>query len=338
MSSDTEDEFRKRCDKVDGVVQFRKDGLFLECVSKIKSFTETPIIYFNAFSTMQEYVYAKYLRTTDTELNRLSIYFSSIYSQTPLEEWIKLGQDNLIELYKSLEIYYSFPDNILPRTMVTKRRLARENRFFRLPKLVMLQQKYYQLSDAVDNGGSIEVCHFGNLTSDFPLTNPAYFSGTYYYAATGSGVSLPVGSNSLKVWNKIHALHVMGITPEQMYENEQITGDKFRRAVKSYHRKYRGSRSFIKSLYYAVQDMVNGKAFEVLPGGKLLYFGMGESGDSHLAHLAVSRGYTSIQLVKEPQFGHVNSTPPVGFEIIDLSLPQKSSEKLDVNLKYPISI
>lgn len=50
-----------------------------------------------------------------------------------------------------------------------------------------------------------------------------------------------------------------------------------------------------------IENMVNGKCLIENRDGKLVYYGLGDTGDKFLAQLIRNRGYDTIQLLREAQ-------------------------------------
>jgi hypothetical protein len=330
-----ENDFRARCDALSGIVQFNEEGALMQCVEPETSLDAPLIIYFNEFTPNEERAYGIVVERNDTEQNRLATYFAIVYEATPLVKWQSLSLPYLTLLWNNLELYYILPDDITPNTPIPSRRPKNEPTFYRIPQDVVLQQKYlYTLSDAAPDNAYMEVIHYGNLNVQLQNPPPNSFTGTYFYKATGSGAAISVGRKSLAAWNKIHALILMGVSPDEIYTN---SGPRFKNVI--VNRQRLSNTTFDESLKFVISQLVEGKSIRRTSSGELQYLGLGENGDAFLATTAVSQGYTSIQLVRESEFlpeGSMGLVPPVGFEIIILVYPQAASSLLQTDLRTPI--
>lgn len=329
-------EFRRRCDNVNGVVQFAEDGRLLTCVAPVNVYPPPPLtVYFDEYTSLVGEEAAENLSIEDTEQNRLAVYFSIVYNGTPYRQWSLLSFLELRELYLSLDMYYLFPDDIMPRTPIPRNRPTGEASFYRVPVDVAMRQKYlYDMSDAIPNNGVMEVIHFGDLNIEVPGEDPELFIGTYYYRARGSGVGINVGSNTLVAWNKVHALKLMGVSDATIYEE---SGQSLRNIIDSV-REQNPSMSFDEALSLIISEMVEGRSLRYDPSTRTYkYFGPGDSIDDFLAATAVEQGFTSIQLVREAQSPPGAPLPPTGYELIDLKRPTESSADLLTDLKIPLA-
>jgi hypothetical protein len=332
----TDNEFRERCDNVDGIVQFNETGLLLQCVAPSNDLEAPTIVYFNELTSqdVQEYTNIV-IQAGNDQHSKLAIYFFIVYSSTPFQTWNSYSLYQLANLWNQLELYYILPPEIMPTIPILNRRPSIEPTFYRVPDDVILQQKYlYTLSDAAPNNTSMEVVHFGNLNVTLPNEPLSAFTGTYFYKATGSGVAISMRNKTLVAWNKVHALNILGILPNVIYTE---SGESFKRNVTEYSNVY--NLSLQEALIQVINEMSQGKSIRFIPNDNVfIYFGLGDMGDSLLATTALSQGYTSIQLVREAQFTplETNILPPVGYEVIILLPPSEASQELDVDLYYPI--
>lgn len=328
-------EFRERCDRVGGITQFAEDGILLSCVAEQDQISVEPlVVYFNEVTPTTEELAAINVSIADTENNRLAVYFATVYNGTPYDQWNKMAFIDLRELYLSLDMYYLFPSTIRPNTPIPMNRPSGEPTFYRVPDDVAMRQRYlYNFDEAIPNEGTVEVIHFGNLNTELPNVDPELFAGTYYYRAKGSGVALDVGRKTLIAWNKVDALHTMQIPNETIY---QESGQSFKDSVATVQ-KLRGL-TFDGALNVVVEAMSQGSSIRYDPQTKrYVYFGLGDQGDNFLAQQAVSKGYTSIQLVREAQAAPNARVASVGYEIIDLKPPVESSNSLLVDLILPLN-
>jgi len=348
-------EFQKKCRDAKGSIMWYKSddaddydsGRLLSCRQVIDFENQESLPLFSEYEDIESKV-KRGEYAPSTEKQRLKLYFSLVYPETPMMVWENMSKHNLVQRYQDLEVYYRMPKAIEPQT---PRRIVRskEPRFYRLPRGVILDQRNNRKASTK---AYIEVVRFG--TFNRPFRDPVDFQGTYYYPVRGSGVFLPLG-NTLVVNNKVSALTQLGVTPKEMLPYAGKAFIKFLQtdskaawreikennpdAKKSKYWKTTAGRKYIPSaLTRMVEEMNEGKCLReacvrVIEDGKtvdksnLVYYGIGPSADEFLAQMASSRGYDSIQLLKEAQAG-ITRDAVVGSEIIHLMEPLASQNTL----------
>lgn len=345
MSNDIDTgEFRRRCNNVEGVVQFANDGLLMSCVEPYEEYTDPLpplIVYFDEYTNELEKIGQVRLDLDDTEQTRLAIYFARVYNGTPFEQWQLMPLEDLQEMWNSLDVYYLFDRATAPRTPIQYNRPAGEPTFYRVPRDVLFRQHYlYSIEDAIPANGLMEIMHFGILNvennedgNEDGVIEPYEFTGTYYYRTIGSGAALDVGPNPLIAWNKVHALKQMGVSDQEIYN---ISGPGFRQAIRAAMDAY--NLPFNDALELAISENTQGKAVRYDQSDRLVYFGLGDAGDATLATLARDQGYSSIQLVREAQAAPNAPVAAVGYEFIDLRIPIESAAEMLIDLKRPVNL
>lgn len=318
-----EQNFRERCNKAQGVVEWRDDGVLLECVKVRSSPSEGKTIYFNEITNDDEMRETEYLSQHDNYKNRIIRYLHDVYPLTSVMKWVKMNIEQLITLTESFEVIYRLPLDYIPNISIKYPEMS-NHQFYRIPKDVHLGQLPNR--PPYPNNTWVEVIHFGPLDIKYSKFRQEYFSGTYYYHATGSGVYLYLGK-TLQALNKVNALKTLGASNSDIYTK---SGYSLKMWV-DLHQKSNPGKDFNGALNDIIEKMNQGTNFAYL-NNQPRYFGLGDKGDPFLANLALKKGYNTIQLIKEAQqtdTNHIN----IGFEIIDLQLPIKSQAKLMVG-KY----
>lgn len=341
-------EFKEKCHAADGSLMWHKSddvddpeaGRMLACRRNVDFEDEEPLTLFSEYEDIKAKVeLGEYAPATEED--RLRLYFQLVY---PEADWSGVSEQQLVERYQDLELYYRLPRAIEPRT---PRRIVRTNepRFYRFPRGVVLDQAPNRKSPP---GPYIEVTRSG--AANRPYRDPADFIGTYYYPVRGSGVYLPLG-NTLVAYNKVSALAQLGVTPEEMLKHAGKTFNEFLQAdsEEEWKRILRKSPSAKRSKYWVkqngvsyipsaltriVNEMTRGKCLRKacikMEGGDkevLVYYGLGASGDAFLAQLANDRGYDTVQLLREAQAGFTRDAV-VGMELIHLMEPLASQAEL----------
>lgn len=125
------DDFRARCNNIQGIVQFNEQGVLMQCVEPSDKLGTPLVVYFDEFTPRVSASYGDYISMNDNEHNRLAVYFSIVYNATPLQEWSQLSLEQLTALWKALELYYILPPNIMPKTPIVSKRSPKEPTFWK---------------------------------------------------------------------------------------------------------------------------------------------------------------------------------------------------------------
>jgi len=295
----------------------------------------------------------------ETEKERLELYFHIVYPKTPRSEWSRMSLQELVDSYQDLEVYYNLPSTIMPTTEKIIRREG-DREFYRVPKGVILDQDPHRLGVTTPY---IEVIRFGSMNNYY--RDPTLFGGTYYYPSKGSGVFLPMGIY-LTAFNKVHAMKLLDVPNSDIvqvggrdFQNFlKSDSDALWETIKTSNpdadsRDYWVSACvmdkhistqdescdpmygrYTKKIYYMpealdriINEMVAGKALRKDRNGKLVYYGIGDTGDRFLGQVASSRGYDTLQLLREAQMS-ISGDAQVGTEVIHLYEPVASQAYL----------
>jgi hypothetical protein len=282
------------------------------------------------------------------EKDKLAIYFSIVYPNADPNKIKSMSDQQLIDWYQHLELYYTLPAAIMPATPITRRRQVGKQ-FYRVPEGVILDQDPDRLGEV---GNYLEVIRFGPMYNFF--TDPSLFVGTYYYPAKGSGLYLPLG-RTLVAYNKVHAMKLLNSPNSQIviyggrdfqsflskdsgdpkYKDEAFVSacvankkatanDPSCLKIFNYFSqviKYKPSAldNMIaemcagKCLRYETRSVASGQADKKT----LVYYGCGDTGDKFLAQMARNRGYNTLQFLREAQM-ELNGDAVVGNEIVHL--------------------
>ncbi|MHB1953354.1 MAG: hypothetical protein ACYCOU_06355 [Sulfobacillus sp.] len=306
--------FDRRCREAGGVLQWASDGLLPVCVRPRERYEDPTTVLFAS----PEPVNAPAGRRA-----KLVSYFEAVY---PGISFAQVSEANLLKFYRNLEIWYELPGS--PERALQPTRAAFMP-FYRVPEAVNLQQ--FPDKPAFPADSWVEVFHAGNLNTDFYIPSDL-FAGTYYYAARGSGVFLPLGK-TLVARNKVHALKQLKVPDEIILEH---AGNAFRRflaiaerELKSAHPELPAAKVHEIALATQIRQMSGGKnAIRTVFPPEVCYYGLGDTGDSLLAWAAAQEGYDTVQLMREAQMGCDPRGVLVGFEIVHLLNPDDSAKEL----------
>lgn len=194
---------KTRCQARGGVLNWTNKATLLTC-DKIVPFdplAPEPII-FTEIADIQSKIDSGVYRPA-TEKDRLALYFQIVYPNSDPVTWTSMTEQQLVDYWQGLEVYYALPDTIQPKTSITLRRRP-GYQFYRIPDGVLLDQ------DPERRGllaSYIEVIRFGPAYN--MLEDPSLYAGTFYYPAKGSGLFLPLG-RTLIAYNKVHAMKLLG--------------------------------------------------------------------------------------------------------------------------------
>ena len=332
--------FKQRCDSIGGIAQWAPDGVLLNCVEPITIPGQEYTTLFSEINPVHQDEHMQLLSQMDTEKERLVWYFHTVYPNTTDNDWRKFTVQQLMEFYRSLEIYYDLPSDFDPRTPITIRRMEGTPKFYRVPEEVEVEQKLRDGGFPDDSW--VEVVHFGPMNLRAYLPNADYYSGNYYYPVRGSGVYINVGK-SLIAWNKVHALKILGVPNEKILE---LSGNTFRmwlkhdtKTILQNYPNLGEEEARRQALAMMIDSMVKGYSLRQLPNSDVIeYFGVGGSttgADAYLALMATAFDYDSIQLVREAQLRPSRDVKRanVGFELIDLRVPSVSAKKLFIGYR-----
>lgn len=317
-----------------GILSFGKNSGLLKCFRRDKYGSDVVSLYPNEMDLVTK-IYKNY--TPSSERDRLNIYFSIVYPNTPSSYWKNMSDKQIENYYKNLELFYELPDNIKPKT---DRSISRKTPFYRGDESkVILDQERLRPAVATDY---VEVMRYGDSTAIYK--DPTLFNGNFYYPAKGSGIFLPIGK-SLIAYNKGHALLLLGRTPLELYcaarnnqgnsqnlknlcENMPLNNlpdldpdkDFFSILVQDEASKQCGikfdtrsdaedSQCFISALNTVFDNFSKGKSLikkeKVKDDGTKYdyydYYGIGDIFDTLMAQAARDLGYDTIQLIREPQ-------------------------------------
>lgn len=307
--------FDEQCQQQNGSLQWSEDGIMTACVLPRKKYEDNTVVLFQAKENLPKLV-------SDHKQSYVE-YFTHVYPLTNKTFWRKLSVNELRQLYENLEIWYNYP-NHPPGKQETR---AAFKQFYRVPDTVNLQQK--KDSKGFPDNSWVEVFHAGHLNTDFYIPSEM-FAGTYYYAARGSGVFLPLGK-TLVALNKVDALKKLKVPDEIIKAN---AGKAFLRWLAREEKKVAKNNPQMTpeevsamALDQQIKAMLSGRN-KTKAGGEYCYYGLGDTGDGLLAKVALQEGYDSIQLIREAQLGCDKNGVLVGFEIIDLRNPLASAQSL----------
>jgi len=306
--------FDTKCREKDGTLQWSEDGIMTACVMPREKYEDPTVVLFQAKESLP---LTKNVKQSYVE------YFSRVYPSSYKSLWNKLNVDELRKLYENLEIWYNYSDHPPGKQEIR----SAFKPFYRVPEKVNLQQ--YTDRRGFPNESWVEVFHSGHMNTDFYIPSEM-FAGTFYYAARGSGVFLPMGKTLIAL-NKVAALKKLKVPNDVIKQN---AGKAFLRWLAREEKKIAKEQPSLSptevqtiALDNQIKAMVAGKN-KTASDDKLCYYGLGDTGDRLLALAAVQAGYDTIQLIHEAQLGCDKRGVLVGFEIIDLRNPLVSAQSL----------